>query len=160
MIFTRASVFATFIWAISTAFFTTGCGGGGSSSADSVTYFLVAERGALTHGDSYILPLADPRDIEMARAIIAGTQPAKIVVAKIMPGSSAGAYTNKDLIGKRTWNWHIVAFEGFADNTIEILDGWPGYVDANLDEWIRITGGRIGFWDYTVKREVPPTEMH
>ncbi|MCL4548251.1 MAG: hypothetical protein M1495_06755 [Bacteroidetes bacterium] len=120
---------------------------------DKTVYFLVAETNP-NHNDSYILPLTKPEDIKHAREIIGGTGTTsnKIVVAKIAKGN--GAYVNKDLIGGKTWSWYVSDFIGFADNTIEILDGYPTYVEENLDEWIRITSGKIGFWTYTVTREV------
>ena len=49
----------------------------------------------------------------------------------------------------------MTGFQGFADSTIEILDGWPGYVEQDVDSWIANTGGAIGFWTYTVVEELP-----
>ncbi len=134
-----------------------GCNDLGTPSA--TTYFLVARINPTEQDESYILPLSDPQDIATARSIIAGTISPKIVVAKIAPGSGTNTYVNKELIGGRTWNWHVTAFDGFADRTIEILDGKPSYVDAHLNEWINMTHGYIGFWSYTVTREVTPAEM-
>ena len=35
------------------------------------------------------------------------------------------------------WNFHVdPANVHFADVTIEICDGRPSYIEANLDEWI------------------------
>ena len=38
----------------------------------------------------------------------------------------------------------------FGDFSIEIYDGWPGYVESDVAGWIANTGGVIGFWNYTV----------
>ncbi len=116
-------------------------------------YFLVSEINP-THNDSFILPLTNPEDIKHAREIISnpGSTKTKIVVAKIAKGN--GPYVNKDLIGGKTWSWHVTEFLSFADNTAEIYDGNPTYVEENLDEWIRITSGTIGFWTYTISQEV------
>jgi len=135
-----------------------GCGGGTTSGT---AYFVVAE---ITpgHGDSFLLPLTDPGDIARARQLAASAhpQPPTIVVAQIESGSSDGLVDNQDLLrGGRLWSWHVSRFVGFADVTIEILDGWPGYVEANLADWQRNTSGTIGFWRYTVRREVSPSEL-
>lgn len=127
-----------------------------------IIYFLVEE---LTeeHGDSYVLQLSDPAHIAEARAIIAGTSDPKIVLAEIAE-ERAGTYNNKDLNTNSDWSWYCDEFLGFYDNTIEIYDGWPGYVEENYDEWVENTRGNgengvIGFWNYTVTREVEPWEL-
>lgn len=132
------------------------CGGG--SSVSGTVYFLVAGEG---HGDSYILPISDPAQVARAREIVAdrASPGPRIVVAAIARGSGDGEHVNRDLIGGRAWSWHVTRCEGFADATIEILDGWPGYVEDHLEEWMATTGGRIGFWSYTVVREVRVDEM-
>ncbi|HLP47976.1 MAG TPA: hypothetical protein VK469_18680 [Candidatus Kapabacteria bacterium] len=123
-------------------------------------YFLVSET-ASNHGDSFILPLTDPGHIAAAENIINGTAPAQIVVAKIDYGSGDGVYKNKDLLSpnKRVWSWHVKEFLNFADVTIEIYDGWPTYVEDNLDQWMQNTNGTIGFWLYTVTRKVSLSEL-
>jgi hypothetical protein len=117
--------------------------------------FVVAETGIPVHGDSYILTLVDPADIAHARGLIAGdpTVGGTIVVAAIAKGADG---VNRDFLapGKPPWSWHITAFEGFADVTAEILDGWPSFVEQDVDGWIANTGGFIGFWNYTVVAEV------
>lgn len=123
-------------------------------------YFLVSELNPV-HGDSYVLPLTDPDHIAQARAIIAnpGATKAKIAVAHIAPCRPCGC-RNRDLLqGGKRWSWCVTDFEGFAENTIEIYDGWPGYVEEDLDGWIANTNGVIGFWSYTVTRELTPWEV-
>jgi hypothetical protein len=127
-----------------------------------VVYFLVAET-EVVHGDSYILPLTKPADIQQARQLIAN-QESKIVVAEISKGPADPYPVNRDLTHPRTWSWHVSEFIGFADIGIEILDGWPTYVEDHYDEWVAITKGpngkgRIGFWSYTVVREIEPLEL-
>jgi hypothetical protein len=117
-------------------------------------YFVVSELDVV-HGDSYILPLRNPADIAHARALIADPEntDGHIVVARI--GRGAGDPPNRNVTGDgEPWSWRVTQFEQFADMTIEILDGWPTYVEENLDEWIMMTGGRIGFWSYTVTEEL------
>jgi len=124
-------------------------------------YFLVSEI-TPSHNDSYILPLTDAEDIAQARALIADPDntPAKIVVATIAPCEGCDS-PNRDLVNDgESWSWCITGFEGFAENTIEIYDGWPTFVEDDLDGWIENTNGVIGFWAYTVTRELTPFEVY
>lgn len=134
-----------------------GCGGGGGQSS-APTFFLV---GAANHSDSFIVPITAATDVARARAIIAAPKAPgpRILVARIARGAYDGGYVNRDITGGRAWSWRVTAFEGFADMTAEILDGTPTYVEDHRDEWIAATGARIGFWSYTVVREVDPAEM-
>jgi hypothetical protein len=125
-------------------------------------YFQVGEISP-EHGDSYLLPLTNPSDIAAAREMIESGE-SKIVVAEISKVTDPAKQYNVDLNNNRKWSWYVSHFEGFSDFTIEILDGWPTYVEENYDEWVEITKGdngkgRIGFWNYTIKREVPPAEL-
>ena len=119
--------------------------------------FLVAELpGAVTHGDSYVLALEDPAAIAHARALIAQgpAAGATIALATIAMGADG---VNRDWLapGRPAWSWHVIEFLGFADIAAEILDGWPGFVESDVAGWIQNTGGTIGFWNYTVVRELP-----
>ena len=127
-----------------------------------VVYFLVAETEAL-HGDSYMLPLTKPDDIAQARQLIINHE-SKIVTAEISTDPADPYPVNMDLTGHHTWSWHVSKFLGFADMSIEILDGWPSYVEEHYDEWVAVTKGpngkgRIGFWSYTVVRELSEAEV-
>jgi hypothetical protein len=124
-------------------------------AADPV-FFLVGELpDAQIHYDSYILPLTDPTDIQHARDLISqgpgigGT----IIFADIAKGSDG---INGDYIAPDTgpWSWHVTKFNGFGDFGIELLDGWPTFVEQDVDGWIANTNGQIGFWNYTVVREL------
>jgi hypothetical protein len=128
-----------------------------------LVYFLVAETNPV-HGDSFILPLKSESDIEQARAMILAEE-SPIIVAEISKNDNDHYSLNKDLSNNRKWSWHITEFLGFADNTVEILDGWPEYVEENYNDWVRTTKGengkgRIGFWSYTLVREVPYSELY
>jgi hypothetical protein len=128
-----------------------------------LVYFLVTETD-VEHGDSYILPLKDADDIAEARAIIANKE-MKIILAEISNDPNENYSVNKDLLKNRTWSWHIVSFNGFVDTSIEILDGWPTYVEENYSEWVENTkgdgeNGVIGFWNYTLEREVSSDELY
>lgn len=129
----------------------------------SLVYFLVGEVTA-AHGESFILPLKDAHAISRARQLIENKQ-TQIVVAEITRDKRDNYSLNKDMMNDQTWSWHVSTFLDFADNTIEILDGWPGYVEENYEEWVNQTKGvngkgRIGFWNYTVIREVSKEELY
>lgn len=124
-------------------------------------YFLVGERDAV-HGDSYVLPLSHAEDIAHAEALIADPDGAgaPIVVAKIDLGGAQGPYVNRDLAGSgEAWSWRVTEFVGFSDFTIEIYDGWPGYVEEHYEDFVGTTQGMLGFWNYTVLREVAQGEL-
>jgi hypothetical protein len=132
----------------------------GDALALPVHYFVVAENPSAIDPcykcDSYILPLSDPEDVADAREIIerGGTGLGTIVTAIIAAGSDG---INRDVLapGEPLWSWRVKAFTGFAEITIEILDGWPSFVESDVEGWIRNTGGGIGFWAYTVVAELP-----
>ena len=121
-------------------------------------YFVVSEvPGQVVHGDSYVLPLSDEAEISHARDLIArGPEAAggSIAVAKIAAGAD-GINRNVTAPSEPLWGWHVTGFEGFADITAEVLDGWPTFVEQDISGWIANTNGTIGFWTYTVTTELP-----
>jgi hypothetical protein len=125
-------------------------------------YFEVGEN-SLVHRDSYLLPLSDPADIEAARASIQNGE-SKIVIAEISRITNPATQLNFDFGHNRKWSWYVSDFLQFTDFSIEILDGWPEYVEENYDEFVNVTKGdngkgRIGFWNYSIKREVSHDEL-
>lgn len=128
-------------------------------------HFLVAEiPPQQVHRDSYIVSIdsADTSRLDHARSLVAwvasGASPtaspgATIVAATIAMGSDG---INRDLlaVGQPQWSWHVVAPIDFTDFSIEILDGYPSLVEADLDWWFDNTGGAIAFWNYTVVAEL------
>ena len=125
-------------------------------------YFLVAEpTGRIVRNDSYVIGLTNAQHIAHARDLIArGSQAAgaPILVANVVAGEDG---INRDLRrdGAR-WCWHVTSVTGFADATIEILDGWPSERGTNYpcSNPGTPTGlGQIGFWNYTVVAELPLT---
>lgn len=121
-----------------------------------VSYFLVAEREKF-HGDSFVVGLSEPDHIAHARDLIARGPDAAgstILFAHIVPGADG---INRDLLSpdQRQWNWHIDEVTGFGDFGIELIDGWPTFVEDDIPGWIDNTGGDIGFWSYTIVRELP-----
>lgn len=133
----------------------------GPSPALGSQLFLVAENPSLRnpcfHCDSYVVPFCDPETIAWAREVIArrGAVLGSIVVANIAKGADG---INRDYLAPSApeWSWHVIECQAeFAEGTIEITDGWPGYVESDVDGWIANTRGEIGFNNYTVVAELP-----
>ena len=117
--------------------------------------FLVAEfPGHEVHGDSYVLLLEHPAESTMRAADREGSRGGRDDRRVRIAAGPDGR--NRDVLapGDRL----VVApdaFEGFADAAIELCDGWPGYVEQDVEGWIANTNGTICFWTYTVVQELP-----
>jgi hypothetical protein len=127
--------------------------------------FVVAEKpGTETHHDSFVLPLSNAADVAHARDLIARGPDAAggaIVTAEVAAGAD-GINRNVLARGEPLWDWHVTRFEGFADLGIELTDGNPTLLQADVAGWIDNTNGtadsdrgHIGFWNYTVVAELP-----
>jgi hypothetical protein len=127
-------------------------------------YFLVAELpGHEVHNDSYVLPLTQADHIEHARELVEHGSEAMgtyIVVASMRAGAD-GINRNLRAEGAPAWSWHVTEMVTFADATMEILDGWPSFVEQDVAGWIENTSfdenateGTLGFWGYTVVEEL------
>ncbi len=146
---------------LSACLFLVACNNSGSEGKDSpqgTVYFLVTEvPGLKYHGDSYVVGISDPTDIAYARSLIAnqGVDQGRgnIIVARIAAGADG---VNRDMLSEpvNNWSWHITAFESFSGSTIEILDGWPSFIESDVEGWMENTQGRVGFWSYTITQEL------
>jgi len=131
---------------------------GAARSSAATTYFLVAERpGQEFHRDSFVLPLTEEADVSHARDLISlgpDSAGSSIAFAKIAAGSDG---INRDLLApnQHEWSWHVTEFEGFGDVGIELVDGNPTLVEDDVPGWLQNTNSSIGFWNYTVVRELP-----
>lgn len=125
-------------------------------SSASTVYFLVAEwPGRENHFDSYVAPLSDPADIAHARDLIARGPVAAgraILAARIAKGANDVNRDYRDSY-RRQWSWHVSDVEGFGDMAIEVCDGWPAFVESDVDYWVNNVGA-ICFWSYTVVAEL------
>lgn len=138
-----------------------------SSPDDGTVYFKVAETNPTpAHNDSFIIALTDSAHIAHARLLIddQNASPDKIIFAKIVPQKGTEEYQNINLINNTTWSWRVETFDSFTFNTIEIFDGWPGYIEEDLERWFLNTSGEstygyIGFWGYTVVEEVNAAQL-
>jgi len=112
-----------------------------------------------------VVPIDDADAIQHARDLIAlgpETVGDPIVVAAIEAGADG---INRDWLapGAPEWSWHVTEFLSFAFATIEILDGYPTFLESDVAGWIENTNqasepevGYIGFWSYTVIAELAP----
>jgi hypothetical protein len=126
-------------------------------------YFLVAPPPAWGgHNDSYVLPLSNPDDIEYARYLVSRSRfgflvgDRTIVVGWVF-GPKDGI--NRNYLNPKfpEWSWQV-RFVAFAQLTPEIWDGNPTSLERT--DW---SGGgeyKIGFWDYTVVRELGPVPLY
>ena len=128
--------------------------------AGETNYFLVAEPpGRVVHKDSYLLPLSEQEDIDHARYIISRIEAGfssgnrMIVMATVAAGKDG---INRNYSDPRfpEWSWHVSQFLGFFDITAEILDGNPTQLENGPGEYT------IGFWDYTVVKELGPAPLY
>jgi len=56
------------------------------------------------------------------------------------------------------WSWQVSQFLGFGDYTIEVLDGSPTQLE--WFDWSHGGEATIGFWDYSVMRELGPAPLY
>jgi hypothetical protein len=127
--------------------------------------FLVAEYpGAEVHHDGYVVTIDDQDAQRLAQARklaawIAGgaslddAPDGRIVIADVAAGAD-GINRNVPAPGQPLWSWHTTGEVSFADMSIEILDGWPTFVEEDVPGWMANTGGAVGFWSYTIVREL------
>ena len=125
-----------------------------ASSQTSTAYFLVARPELYQIGlsDSYILPITDSDDIDMARVLLSEGA-FKIVFARITVGSDG---INRDILadGMPEWSWHVVEFLTFGDFGSEICDGSPSFTEANVQNWNEGAEDIICYWNYSIVEEV------
>jgi hypothetical protein len=133
------------------------------AQAGQTNYFLVAPTHPVVRrerGDSYVLPLTRESDIEWARHIIEvgpGTAERLIVEARISRGNEGAVNRNYLASGAPLWSWHVSEFIRFTDSAPGIGDGWPGWVERELDYCLEIGG--ISFSAYTVIAELGPVPL-
>jgi hypothetical protein len=145
--------------------------GSSGIGAAETNYFLVSlprQRDWALVYDSYVLPLSKQEDIDHARYLISlgraindveGSQP--LVVARVGAGKDD---INRDYIDPRfpQWSWHVVEFLGFGDVTADWLDGSATELE-NDPAWymgLDVRRGIIGFWLYTVVKELGPVALY
>lgn len=79
-------------------------------------------------GQRFRILLRDPLLIEMAEDILSGVEHPKIVTGELRCG--AGGFNGP-------WSWHLdPATVAFTDAAIELCDGCPTFIEAELEYWL------------------------
>lgn len=126
-----------------------------SSVDTSYAYFEVGPRDG--EGDSYVARISDPALIARARELVLHPEYEKIVFAKIEKGHQ-GYNRNFSKTEKSFWSWSITELTNFADIGSTACNGMPQIVEDDVDLWVQ-NPGRICFWNYRIKREIPVQEI-
>lgn len=108
-------------------------------------------------GDSFTVLISDAKMIAKAREQISNPNLEKMLFAKIIKGSN-NQNRNLASITKSFWNWSVAEVTNIADLGSTSCNGLPQAVDDRIDSWIT-DPGRICFWTYRIKREVPSLEI-
>jgi hypothetical protein len=88
-------------------------------------------------GESYSIFITSPSAIEQVLALKNGTSSANIPNGKLVRGQASY---------NKPWSWHIDPQDiTMVEMTVEIYDGLPSHVEADLDYWIN-TIGRFAPW--------------
>jgi hypothetical protein len=84
------------------------------------------------HTERYSIFITNPQTIEQVIALWNGQSTANIPSGRVLKGRVSY---------NKTWSWHIDSEDiTMAENTIELCDGVPSYVEAHLDDWIANVG--------------------
>jgi hypothetical protein len=142
----------------------------GQARAQAPTYFLVGEQKPLALApyakhDCYVLPLYRQQDIDHARFLISKYHLGVVAVSN-NPVVVAWAIRGKDGINRnfldprfQEWSWHV-EFVAFTEGTPETWDGWPTYTESVFEDSPYVhEKTKIGYWDYTVIRELGPVPL-
>lgn len=118
-------------------------------------YFEVGPRTG--PGDSFTVKITNPAMIQKARLQISNPTLEKMLFAKIQKGHQK---QNRNLASttKAFWNWSVTEVTNIADLGSTACNGLPQIVDDRIDSWVQ-DPGRICFWTYRIKREVPAREI-
>ena len=93
------------------------------------------------NGETYRIFIKNEETIEQVFAVQRGESQAKIPSGKLLRGS---VWYNEP------WSWHIDSEDiQMVEVTIELCDGIPSHVEANLDYWVD-TVGRFCPWNATI----------
>jgi hypothetical protein len=118
-------------------------------------FFEIAPRTG--SGDSFIAQIKDPLLIAKARLQISNPALEKMLFAKIQKGHN-NQNRNLASVTKSFWNWSVAEVTNIADIGSTACNGLPQIVDDRIDTWAK-DPGRICFWTYRIKREVPASEV-
>lgn len=113
-------------------------------SADAVVFEFVHP----THEERFRAATSDAAVIAAARAQLA------------LPLAERTLHINGDIEAgddgvNAAWSWHFVRSAwSLAEISAEVCDGWPGYIEENLDAWLA-SPGFFCPWSSRVSAEIP-----
>ncbi len=117
--------------------------GGGSPAAPARAVYVVD-----VVGERFRILLSDGERIAEARRILAGEESQKIVAGRLLAGD--GGFNDG-------YGWHMdPATVQFADASVEVCDGRPSAVEANLDYWLNTLGQYCPWAARIVAEEAAP----
>lgn len=124
----------------------TGCNTTSSNDPQPHYYEFSADNNS-TGDDNFIVKTSDPQVIATAEAQLSLPQDERNLHINGEIARGNGGYNTG-------WSWHFVPEAwGFAEVSIEVCDGQPGFVEKNLDYWVDDVG-RFCPWSSFVLREV------
>ena len=131
---------------------------GAETSSTNVVYFLVGGPGSGgSPPDSYVLPVSQPGDIGHARDLISrGSAAGRTIAVAHVARAKDSVNRNYVAVMCPAWSWQVIEFFAFADLTAEVLDGGPTLTEAEFQGARPDYETDIGYWNYTVVRELGP----
>ena len=113
----------------------TACGGS-RSPTDAPTEGLFVIRvcrgsGHAPDGEFFRALIRDPNVVAEAERLVGAGQ-VKVLVGPLVTGD--GGFNDP-------WSWHLDPVGvGFAEATVEVCDGCPSFIEADLDYWLQTVG--------------------
>ena len=106
--------------------------------------------------ESFVLPLSNPTDIEQARKMMTNPPSSKWLVVSVIAGKD-GVNRNFSDPAKSPWSWRVTGFWGLSSAIPpENSPDRPSALEADPEFWLSVSGGAVGFFDYTVVAEFGP----
>ncbi|MFO8175953.1 MAG: hypothetical protein R6T96_16835 [Longimicrobiales bacterium] len=126
----------TFLLGGTLLLFFQGCDDGGTGTDSDLAGGVLASFDV--EGEVFRIWVTNPATILQLYDLQAGTSAANIPNGPLRTGPGRGAHN-------LPWSWHMDPAETeMAENTIEVCDGLPSYVEENLQEWLSL--GRYCPW--------------
>ncbi len=104
--------------------------------------------------EQFIVRVTDPALLAQMIDICLGNSPQQIVIGDLLAG---GAGYNRDPLNGVDWSWHLdESTVGLAGFTIELCDGIPSFVEADLAYWLGTVGNYCPWSSQIVAIESDP----
>ena len=122
-------------------------------------YFLMGRRGSFNSNETFVIPISDPELVQKARDLIKKPEIAykKVIAAQIELGHGQFNRSFGSNLGA-AWSWHVSKVIGFSDFASQQCDGSPILIEVETEKWLYEIG-QICFWNFTILREISPSEI-